>query len=550
MCIATSGQRIVAACEDITNIYDAITFVLQQSLHIPETVTKIQGSPEGSTLFFAHLHSITMWDVQTGGLTHTFTVGSEINDIAVSTTGDHIACGSSDGSITFWNTDTKEEGEGFGNGQPVVAILWLSPWKLAVATLGTAYTHDIGDGETLGSFFIPGCVRGIVHSPVGGGEFLVGTLRLGGAGWNSSFLRITASRQECTSETLEPEPLSTWSLVHPGEELSSPMLTSGVVAWITLPRGVRLFDPLSWGSMHSIPLLDRATSVAVSLNRNLVAQIEDSLQIFSLDVLKDREVHNGIRTSHVYPLGRSHIVCLLQPDRHLTILELETLRKLHPNQYTSLLISLLTNQPPPARASFSRGLVAEFGLSVVVQAWRRGTPLPKWVEIADGDPPLSGLSPDCTRIVTFYDSPRWELRVKDAIDGMILANLPLGDDGLEMGRVYDVIFDSETRFHLRVDGPAGHVQIPYDILPSPSGPHSHMITKGEPVALSGPREIPPYTLDANCEWVIDAESRKICWISPANVRRGSGGHFWAGLSLIMVGGDGVVRKVSFKEPGC
>jgi hypothetical protein len=285
----------------------------------------------------------------------------------------------------------------------------------------------------------------------------VGTLRLGGAGWNSSFLRITASRQECTSETLEPEPLSTWSLVHPGEELSSPMLTSGVVAWITLPRGVRLFDPLSWGSMHSIPLLDRATSVAVSLNRNLVAQIEDSLQIFSLDVLKDREVHNGIRTSHVYPLGRSHIVCLLQPDRHLTILELETLRKLHPNQYTSLLISLLTNQPPPARASFSRGLVAEFGLSVVVQAWRRGTPLPKWVEIADGDPPLSGLSPDCTRIVTFYDSPRWELRVKDAIDGMILANLPLGDDGLEMGRVYDVIFDSETRFHLRVDGPAGHV---------------------------------------------------------------------------------------------
>jgi hypothetical protein len=67
-------QRIVAACEDVANIYDAVTFVLQQSLHIPETVTKIQGSPEGSTLFFAHLHSITMWDVQTGGLTHTFTV--------------------------------------------------------------------------------------------------------------------------------------------------------------------------------------------------------------------------------------------------------------------------------------------------------------------------------------------------------------------------------------------------------------------------------------------------------------------------------------------
>jgi hypothetical protein len=185
-----------------------------------------------------------------------------------------------------------------------------------------------------------------------------------------------------------------------------------------------------------------------------------------------------------------------------------------------------------------------------MQAWRSGTPLPEWTEGADEDPQLSGLSPDCTRIVTFYGSPRWELRVKDAKDGTILANLPLGDDGLEMGKVYDVIFDSTTRFHLKVDGPGGYVQIPYDILPSPSGPHSHMITKGEPVALSGPREIPPYTLDANCEWVVDAESRKICWISPANVRRGNGGHFWNGLSLVMVGGDGVVRKVSFKEPGC
>jgi hypothetical protein len=84
-CIATSAQRIVAACEDIVDIYDAVTFVFQQSLRAPEAVAKIQGSPDESTLFFAHPHSITMWDVQTGGLTHTFTTRSEIADIAVST---------------------------------------------------------------------------------------------------------------------------------------------------------------------------------------------------------------------------------------------------------------------------------------------------------------------------------------------------------------------------------------------------------------------------------------------------------------------------------
>ena len=53
-CIATSAQRIIAAYEDTVNVYNAVTFVLQQSLHAPETVTKIQGSPDGSTLFFAH----------------------------------------------------------------------------------------------------------------------------------------------------------------------------------------------------------------------------------------------------------------------------------------------------------------------------------------------------------------------------------------------------------------------------------------------------------------------------------------------------------------
>jgi hypothetical protein len=65
-CIATFAQRIAAACEDTVNIYDAVTFVLQQSLHTPETITKMQGSPDGSALLFAHSYSVTMWDVQTG----------------------------------------------------------------------------------------------------------------------------------------------------------------------------------------------------------------------------------------------------------------------------------------------------------------------------------------------------------------------------------------------------------------------------------------------------------------------------------------------------
>ena len=549
-CVATSAQGIVAACEDIVNIYDAVTFVLRQSLRVPETITKIQGSPDGSTLFFAHSCSVTMWDVQTGGLTHTFT-RSDITDFAVSTTGDHIACASSDGSVALWNTHTKEEGEGFGNGQPVIAICWSSSLELAVATQRTVDIHNIATGATLINFSIIGRVWGMVHSPLGQGELLVGisqpdegadgelcTLEIikyvEGLSWR--YLRKTAVLER-------PPRMHLGWLLHPtlvGEE----------VVCITSPSGVQSFNTKSCDSTNNPPLLDAATSVALSLNRNLVAQIRDSIQIFSLDVLKAREARDAARTSHVYPLGDKHIVCLLQPTRHLTILELRTLEELHPNDDTSPLVSPPVNQSPSARASFSRGFVAEFGLSAVMQAWRSGTPLPEWAEAVYEYPPLSGLSPDCTRVVTFHGSPQQELCVKNTKDGAIIANLPLGDNDSEMGEVYDLIFDSKTRFHLMIGGPGRHVQIPYDIIPSPSGPYPHTITEGEPVPSSEPRPIPPYALDANCEWVVDAESRKICWISPGNVRRGSGGHFWAGLSLVMVGDDGVVRKLSFREPNC
>ena len=116
--------------------------------------------------------------------------------------------------------------------------------------------------------------------------------------------------------------------------------------------------------------------------------------------------------------------------------------------------------------------------------------------------------------------------------------------------MYDVTFDSESRFYLKIDGPGGLTKISHDITASPSMGYSHTITKGEPVPLSGPREISPYTLDTNYEWVLDAKSRKVCWISPGDIRRGNGGHFWAGLSLIMLGDDGVVRKLTFKDPDC
>jgi hypothetical protein len=531
---------IIAAREDmIVDIYDAVTFVLQQSLRAPEMVRYIRGSPDGSTLFIAHFYSITLWDVQTGGLTHTFTSPSQIANIAVSTTGDHLAC-SFDYSIVFWNIRTKEKGTGFWKGEQIVAIDWMSPQELAVATRTTVYIHNIVTGETSNGFSIPSYVWGMVYlrDP---GEFLVGTWQLGlGADQERCFLKIGKSGLRGALVPQEPNSSISQPLKYHGE-LRNPTLADEEIVCITQPSGVQSFDLRSQKWTENPPLLDAATSVTVSLNRNLVAQTIDSIQIFSLDVLKSGEARNIASTSHAYPLGEKHVICLLQPNRHLTILDLGTLQELRPDDGISPLQSLLNSQSLSAR-----GLVAEFGVSAVVRAWQSRTPLPEW----DQAVLLGGSSPDRTRMVTF-SRPLWEkLHVKDAKDGTILADPALARDDLEKGEVYDVTFDSETRFHLKVDGPGRHVQIPCEILPSPLGHYSHTITKGEPVALSEPRKTPSYALDVNCEWVVDAKSRKICWISPGNVRRGEGGHFWAGLELVMVGDDGVVRKLSFKEPDC
>ena len=541
-CTTTSVGRIIAACGGIVKTYDAVTGVLQQFLHVPEAVTKIQGSPDGSILFFAHSSSVTMWDVQTGGLVHTFTTRSAISDIAVSTTGDHVACGLSDGSVALWNIRTKVEGRGFGDGQPVLTIHWLSPLELAVATQSSVYILDVAVDRISNSFPIPGPVWGMVYS-TDGHEFMVGTSRPGeGVG-----------QELCTFEIIKYGIRYAWGKVpethlerqlptHPGR-LIHPTLVGKEIVCITQPSGVQSFDTDSRSWTNNPPLLRAATSVAVSLNRHLVAQTKNSIQIFSLDVLKAGETRNNVHPPHIYPLGQKHVICVHQPDRHLTLLELETLQELRPNENTPLLRPSLTNQ-----SSSGHGLIAEFGVSVVVQAWQTGTPLPEWTEAAEEDAPLVGLLPEYARVVAVYGTPRQELRVKDVETGITLANLSLEDADFAVGEVYGVTFDSETRFCIEIDRPGWHVQIPHDIIASPSGPYSHTITQGEPVPLSEPRVTPPYTLDANREWVSDGESRKICWIPPENLRRGNGGHFWAGLSLVMVGDDGVVRKLTFEEP--
>jgi len=284
-CITTSGQGIIAACRDIVNIYDAVTGVLQQSLFLLEPVTKIQASPDGSTLFFAHSSSVTMWDVQTGGLIHTFTTQSEVNDIAVSTSGHHIACGSPNGLVDVWNIRTKQQGRAFRNDQPVVAIHWLSTAEFAVATQSSVCIYNIVTRFNSNTISIPGHIWGMVCLP--DDKLLVGTSRGTEAGQELCSLEIISRRRPGAVYERQSS-MRLGQLVQ--EERESPVYTGQLmrptivgkeIVCITPPTGVQSFGVESHDWTNNPPLLGAAVFVAVSLNRNLVVQTQDSIQIFS-----------------------------------------------------------------------------------------------------------------------------------------------------------------------------------------------------------------------------------------------------------------------------
>ena len=56
-----------------------------------------------------------------------------------------------------------------------------------------------------------------------------------------------------------------------------------------------------------------------------------------------------------------------------------------------------------------------------------------------------------------------------------------------------------------------------------------------------------YNLDDTREWVT-CPAKKICWIPPGYIGSGNGSHCWAGNVLVMVGDDGLLRMLTFREP--
>ena len=147
-------------------IYDSVTGVLRQSLSPADPARLIQGSPDGSMLFCTHQPpSITLWDIQTGGLIHTLAPGLKVECIAISLKGCYLAYGLSDSSIKIWDITNRKEETTVRYSSLAPHLCWLEPEEqLLIAKKVSAHIMDVVSGQDLRQFDVDDPICGVDYS--------------------------------------------------------------------------------------------------------------------------------------------------------------------------------------------------------------------------------------------------------------------------------------------------------------------------------------------------------------------------------------------------
>ena len=561
--LAAVGKSIVAVREEdsVIDIYDAVTGVLRLSLNAPRQVAKAEGSSDGSVLFCAHQRSceITMWDMQTGGLVHTFTTEFEVNDIAASSTGRHLGSCSSDGAFRFWEVES-----GYGGsrslGEAVASICWLEPEdQVALALKATVVVLDVTTGRMLHSFPVGENVRGIVFS--------ANRCRL--AVWLSLGVRNTIKVIDIQTGLvlLSPPPLthvSCFTFSGNGDRVVCAMGT-GDLRWFSVS-----VPSVGWHKYLSH--LGTIRSMGLLPNGHLVVNGGGSIQVLAMISAKLSSTGQDPEISHIYPLDNGKAICASPRDRRdVSLLDMETMKTLasYPVAPDSLGISLT---PRILCISIDRRVTIlnfpEYGLKPHVIR----SVTPKW-EHHPPQPVLSvALSPGGGELVAVVESAAggWGLHVADVSDGCTLFF------ATQVGRSpRNVAFTSETEFHTEGEDEGCHEETHRTQEPQRAPTRTAPISTSEANSdrcmtryvrttfVFNPRSptdkvrklseesvllTRPYELDRNLEWVVDATSRRVCWLPPGYVRGTENGHFFIGSSIIMAGQDGIVRRLTFGEP--
>ena len=578
-------QKIVAVeGGNNVNVYDPVTGVLRLTLKSSQPVEKVSGPPDGSVLFCSHRHPdvVTMWDTQTGGLIHPFTVDFEIKDISVSLKVKFLASCSLDGTLRYWKVESRC-GSSRKFGKPVTSVCCLGREEQVALALdegtnlqgGTILVAEMSTGTTLhtfSAFYGSESVRGMSFST-----------RNHKLAIQSTFDRIVVTHPE-QGERLDCTPPLPSGHMGPFAFSDS----GGQIFCATNEGDLLRFDVGVYAEtwVHLLSGLGAIPSIAFLGRGQLAANHGDSIQVLATEHarLPDGSEQN---ISYVYPLNGKEIGALSHNSMDIHVLDMETTGTIshHP-------IELNCDPLFPPRllcASIDRG-VAIFSLRndlrTAVQAVSLDSRRLIWEAPLQRKAVLGALSPDGEKLVLVMEGEElggedWEVCVREMPNGKMLSSF------VQTGKPpSNVVFVSETQFYAEhicvqsastsppetecIFGDKAALGDDFgDITSASSKVHPHAgghhlsrhvqtnftlthASDGCDIRKASEEEIPwarpYYALDENLEWVVDVKSRRVCWLPQGYVTGKENGHFFWGSSIVMAGQDGVVRRLTFREP--
>ena len=533
-----STAKIAAACDDGTvRMYDSVTGALRLSLRPELPVLEVTGLPGGSLLVCTHSgpSSITLWDIQTGGLAHTFTFERKVERTTVSLEGRYLACETSENTVKVWKTASRMQHprllEEFEGNNPC----WLAPEELImVVDEGSVYIRSVvTKGPPVHKFDVMMPAYRTVYSQIFDRLVIVAE-----DPFESSFLII-----EVKTGTL--------SFLHNHFNQPSSITFSQTTEQLVYGGdgpGLQTVD-ISTGYWMRFDFPAKVASISTLSNGTAVANVQGSgIQLLSLD-----EEHVSPRQPtppHVtmYPLDKGRITAI-KIEGHTILLETATMSQVS-SIPTREVVSGADNRTVVICASLE-GEIAVCSLegrpnsSLGMRGFSHRHP--GWTVSTGECASFGGISPACDRLATFHElhhqSP---IRVWNLSDGRLIAQTSL--DNPRFSVPIAIKFDSEDRFSF--DYETDRESYVINSVSRTGQPTTYSITRCAEERLDGQASEERYCLDDGREWVI-CGSQRICWVPLGYIghRTHHFGlmHCWAGSSLVMVGQDETLRKLTFPE---
>ena len=560
-----STAKIAVACDDGTvRIYDSVTGVLRLSLRPELSVYGVTGLPDGSLLVCMHYPTtttITLWDIQTGGLVHTFRPEEEVFGIAVSLEGRYLACETSVDTVHFFDTTSRTRCP-----DPIATFrgsypCWLAPEELVAVsgTMSVCIRSIVLDGPPERRIRLPFGFHSAVYSqvfdrlaikcllPVSGhpevGESSITILDLTAVISSTPIFTGLSSQASNFDVTA-----ATTSTFHASKLLSciafSQTTNELVCGW--REPGLDTVG-ISTGRCTHFDFPATVASVSTLSNGTVVARVLDSgIHLLRLDQEHPSPRQPTPLSLPPYPLDRGRIITIVPTNNdYVILLETSTMSEVL-SIPTQKILSVAADHTLALDASLDHKVAAHYftegdkGYLQVSEFLHRR---PRWTLPTKELPSAVKFSPACTRLVTFHNGhSRSSVRVWDAYDGRRLAWMSIDDPHAPCP--LDITFDSEDRFYLYDDiHREPHV---INAAIQTGNPTTHFITRCAKERLDERVSEERYCLDDGHEWVVYG-SWRICWVPPGYIGSAPGSHCWAGSSLVMVGQDGILRRLTFLE---